>query len=58
MHENLFLVLLDDLLELMLAGGHNLCQLVLVDLVEVMVGRRLPKSSWLRVRGELDDEPR
>ena len=28
LHENL-LVLLDDLLELTIAGGHNLCQLVL-----------------------------
>ena len=29
LHENLLLVLLDDLLELVLAGGHDLCQLVL-----------------------------
>ena len=28
-HENLLLVLLDDLLELRLASGHDLCQLVL-----------------------------
>ena len=29
LHENLLLVLLDDLLELKLTGGHNLRQLVL-----------------------------
>ena len=29
LHENLLLILLDDLLELVLADGQNLCQLVL-----------------------------
>ena len=29
LHENLFLILLDDLLELMIAGGHDLRRLVL-----------------------------
>ena len=29
LHENLLLVLLDDLLELAIAGGHDLCQLIL-----------------------------
>ena len=29
LHENLLLILLDDLLELVIAGGHDLCQLVL-----------------------------
>ena len=29
LHENILLVLLDDLLELVLAGGHDLCRLIL-----------------------------
>ena len=29
LHENLLLILLDDLLELMIAGGHDLRQLIL-----------------------------
>ena len=29
LHENLFLILLDDLLEFVIAGGHNLRQLFL-----------------------------
>ena len=29
LHKNLLLILLDDLLELVIAGGHDLCQLVL-----------------------------
>ena len=39
LHENLLLVLLDDLLELMIVGGHNIYQLVLY--VHVMMMQHL-----------------